>query len=389
MSDLANRLFTSDVQDADDAVGASGRFFALVALAIAVVFIIWQFRHAKNAERLAGPLPLGPVGRSAAGSSPSATSCCPSCSSYRSRCGLGSRCAASIGPGAGVVVVWWVLYVAGSVLVAVGRLMHPSNEDVNVFNLSGKADQFATADRVMAVGLLVMIAAAIAGLLMVRQLSERQARALSRPCERSRRTSNRRTQAQPQPYQQPQAPPPPPAAPPQPAPAAAVPAASDIAPARDFELLESRPGDPAELDGRDQQRMGGDDAHGEAVAAGALARELAAVAQRAARFRSVASPPSSPPSAARARRPARRGRAAAAPRRRSRRACRARPRRRRHDPRRGWRRRRRSRPTGPRRRPTPTRTRAFQAASVLGGTEAVARQAIGLRPRSVRTARST
>jgi len=224
MSDLANRLFTSDVQDADDAVGASGGFFALVALALAVVFIIWQYRHAKNAERLAGSLPLGPGWAIGGWFIPIGNFVLPQLQLYRSAAASDPDAPPRSGRAPGVVIAWWVLYVAGSALVAVGRLMHPSNEDVNVFNLRDKADQFATADRIVAVGMLVMIAAAIAGLLMVRQLSERQARALSRPPAQPpyQQPPQPQPYAQPQPYGQPQPQPsyqppqypPPPTAPP-------------------------------------------------------------------------------------------------------------------------------------------------------------------------------
>ena len=60
MSDLPQRLFTTDVQDADDAVGAGVGFFGLVALAIAVVFIIWQFRHREERRAAGRPVATRP-----------------------------------------------------------------------------------------------------------------------------------------------------------------------------------------------------------------------------------------------------------------------------------------------------------------------------------------
>ena len=65
-------------------------------------------------------------------------------------------------------------------LFSIGRLMHPYDNEVTAFNFQDKADQFANADRVMAIGLLLMIPAAAAALFMVRQLSDRQAAALRR-----------------------------------------------------------------------------------------------------------------------------------------------------------------------------------------------------------------
>jgi Domain of unknown function (DUF4328) len=197
MSDLPNRLFTSDVQDADDAVGAGVGFFVIVSVATGIVFVIWQFRHAKNAERLAGRLPLSAGWAIGGWFIPVGNYVLPELQLYRSAAASDPDSPPPNGKAPGIVLWWWVLFAAAGLLFLIGRLLHPSDSDVNLFNLQDKADQFATADRIMAIGLLLMIPAAVVALVMVRQLSDRQATAL------------RRAPAPPYPPQQPYPPPPP------------------------------------------------------------------------------------------------------------------------------------------------------------------------------------
>jgi hypothetical protein len=231
MDDISNRLFTNDIQDADDAVGAAAGFFLLAALAIAVVFIIWQYRHAKNAERLAGSLPLGPGWAIGGWFIPLGNYVLPELQLYRAAAASDPDAPPRSGRAPGVVIVWWVLFAAAGLLAGVGRAIHPSDSDVTLRNLTDKADQFATADRVAGIGLLLMIPAAIAAIVMVRQLTARQEVALSRapsatPYQQPYQQGYQQPYQQPQPWQpppQPQAPqpwqqPPPPPAPPPPAP---------------------------------------------------------------------------------------------------------------------------------------------------------------------------
>jgi len=53
VDDLSNATF-QDVKDADDTVSGSVALFGVALLATGVVWIIWQFRYAKNAETLRG-----------------------------------------------------------------------------------------------------------------------------------------------------------------------------------------------------------------------------------------------------------------------------------------------------------------------------------------------
>ena len=135
MSDLPNRLFTSDVQDADDAVGGGVGFFVIVLVATGIVFIIWQFRHAKNAERLAGRLPL-PAGWAIGGwFIPVGNYVLPELQLYRSAAASDPNAPPPNGKAPGIVLWWWVLFAAAGLLFLIGRLLHPSDSDVNLFNL--------------------------------------------------------------------------------------------------------------------------------------------------------------------------------------------------------------------------------------------------------------
>jgi hypothetical protein len=229
MADLANRLFTTDVQDADDAVGAGVGSFVFVMIATAVVFMIWQFRHAKNAEQLAGRQSLSAGWAIGGWFIPAGNFVLPELQLLRSAAASDPDTPPPNGRAPGIVVAWWILFGLAGLLFLIGRVLHPSNSEVTVANLQDKADQFAAADRIMAVGLLLMIPAAIAAVLMVRQLTERQALALQRsPAQPSYQQPPQSFYPQPQqpyypqpqqPYYQPRMQPrpwyPPPAPPPQ------------------------------------------------------------------------------------------------------------------------------------------------------------------------------
>lgn len=162
-----------DLRDADDLVAATAGFQLLALIPTIVLWLIWQYRHAKNAQALGarglGPgwaiggwfipvanLVLGPLqlSQSAKASDPDAP------------------------PGQGtlpaVVVLWWVLFALQSVLSAVAGVGF--DDEGSGF---GDVEEFQAADRLGAVGSLIAVAAAVAAILVVRRLSDRQRRALT------------------------------------------------------------------------------------------------------------------------------------------------------------------------------------------------------------------
>jgi hypothetical protein len=187
VSDLSDNVFHSfsDIKDADDAVSGTATAFSFAFIATGVVFIIWQFRHAKNAERIAGRLSLSAGWAIGGWFIPAGNLVLPQLQLYRASAASDPDRGPGATPGSGrapgVVLVWWVLFAVASALLSLGRIMRPSDNDiVTAGSLSDTADRFANADRMLAIGLLLMIPAAIAAVLMVRQLTERQAVALGR-----------------------------------------------------------------------------------------------------------------------------------------------------------------------------------------------------------------
>ncbi len=156
-----------DVHDADNAVGGAVGTFLVLFLTCAVLFIIWQYRHAQNAERLAGSISPGPGWAIGGWFIPFANYVVPELQLYRS--------AAVSTNQLGIVVGWWVTYAAGAIVYAIGRGVHPSDSSITTFNASDKIDQFASADRIMAAGFLVLALAAVLAAVMVWRLTQAQA----------------------------------------------------------------------------------------------------------------------------------------------------------------------------------------------------------------------
>jgi hypothetical protein len=165
---------------ADDRVAAASSVYGLCCIALAVLWIIWQFRHAKNAELLGQRDGLGagwaiggwfiPIGNfflpvmqlrhSAKASDPDAP------------------------PGRGrvpaVVSIWWATWLvqlaiglaSGSYAVGVGT------NNRQAFDTT--PTDLRRIDRMNGVALLINVVAAILAILVVRTLTERQQRALRR-----------------------------------------------------------------------------------------------------------------------------------------------------------------------------------------------------------------
>jgi hypothetical protein len=210
--DFANFPSFSDIKTADDQVTAGVGLLQFGLLATGIVWIVWQFRHAKNAQILRGTYGLAPGWAIGGWFIPLGNLVIPQLQLFQAAKASdpdlppGQPAAAGRAPTS--VAVWWVLYDLAGILFAVGAISRPSKSDLD-FDI----DRFVNADRLSAFASLLYVAAAVLAIVVVRALNDRQARALAGHIPQ-----------QPQPYQQPAppptqqwsppAPPPPPAAPP-------------------------------------------------------------------------------------------------------------------------------------------------------------------------------
>jgi hypothetical protein len=162
-----------EANDADNAVAATSVVFVATILASGVVWLIWQFRHAKNARLLGqrggltpgwaiggwfipcASLVLGPlqIHQAAKASDPD-----------------------SVGDGEAppIVVLWWVLMVVSWIA---GSVSNRFGDDEVVDDLSD-VERFQSSDRTAAFVALLFIATAVTAIVMIRTLTARQHRAL-------------------------------------------------------------------------------------------------------------------------------------------------------------------------------------------------------------------
>ena len=168
-----------DVKDADDTVGGAVALFMITALATGVVWIIWQFRVAKNAELLRGPQGL-PSGWAIGGwFVPFGNFALPQLqllqAARASDPDLPQGQPAAAGRAPSTIVAWWVVFDVAWLLFWIGRVTRPNEHE-----LVGSIDDFIRADRISGVSALVFVAAGILGILVVRACTDRQTRALER-----------------------------------------------------------------------------------------------------------------------------------------------------------------------------------------------------------------
>ena len=213
LDDLANKTI-QDVEDADDFVGAANGFFSLMSIATAVVWIIWQFRHAKNAVALRGPTGLAPGWAIGGWFIPVGNLVLPQMqlmqAAKASDPDLAPGQPTANGRAPGALIAWWVLLVLAAVMnFGASVVRGPGSDDFDF-----DPDNFMQGDRIAAFAMMVFIAAAIAGIFLVKELSDRQARAMGVAGGGQAAPSQYQQAHQPpqQQWQQP-APPPPPAQP--------------------------------------------------------------------------------------------------------------------------------------------------------------------------------
>ena len=182
---IANSASPADLRAADDAVVSLLTVNFLVTVATGVLFMIWQYRLAQNAELLRrdrlsfGPgwaiggwfipfanfvLPYLQLRQSARASDPDL----PPGESFRN------------GRVPGIVTAWTVLFIASTALMAVGIGMRGQPEDARyqAHPVREFGEAFASGDRVAGLSMLVSVAAAIVAILMVRTVTARQDKAI-------------------------------------------------------------------------------------------------------------------------------------------------------------------------------------------------------------------
>jgi hypothetical protein len=175
---LAGRMPEAGAVDAaDNFVLATVVPYFLLFVAIVVVFIVWQFRHARNARLLGSRRKLGPGWAIGGWFIPLANTVLPAmqmfgASKHSDNDGVGIRYEG--GRGAPIVVWWAIVFAIAGVVESAALGMAP---DENVYGDLYVSD-LAASDRLEAASDLVFIVAAVLAIVMVRTLTARQERAL-------------------------------------------------------------------------------------------------------------------------------------------------------------------------------------------------------------------
>ena len=160
-----------ELQGADDGAAAGAGFFLLSFVATGILWIVWQYRHAKNARALGQTDGLAPGWAIGGWFIPLANWILP---------GLQLKQAAEASDPTGarkappIVIVWWILWAIGG--FASFSTRNSGNEEIASVD---DIESFRTGDQLAAVGMLVVIAAALVAVVMVRSLSQRQHQAFA------------------------------------------------------------------------------------------------------------------------------------------------------------------------------------------------------------------
>ena len=180
--DDTNRLVFNlqEVSDADDTVSGAVALFMLGLLATGVVWIIWQFRYAKNAEVLRGSYGL-PSGWAIGGwFVPFGNFALPQLqllqAARASDPDLAYGQPAAAGRPPSTLVPWWVVFDLAWLFFFFGRGTRPGDNELTSLN---ELDKFVRADRISGVAALVFMGAGLLAVLVVRSCTDRQTRALA------------------------------------------------------------------------------------------------------------------------------------------------------------------------------------------------------------------
>ena len=167
-----------DILDADDFVAGTTALHALGAVALVVVLIVWQWRHAKNAEVLGVRGGLGSPGWAIGGwFIPVANFALPGMQMFRSSKGsdIEARRVGRPPKGAGIIIAWAIVFAIAVLMLASSNAFNNTDDEGNLIVESTQdVEDAASRDRTAAAGYLVMVAAAVLGIVMVRSLTKRQ-----------------------------------------------------------------------------------------------------------------------------------------------------------------------------------------------------------------------
>jgi hypothetical protein len=167
-----------DVLDADDFVAGTTVMHAFGALALVVVMIVWQWRHAKNAEALGVRGGLGSPGWAIGGwFIPVANLVLPGMQMFRSSKGsdIEARRAGRPPKGAGIIIAWAIVFaIAVSMLFSSNAFNDTDDEGNLIIESTQDMEDAASRDHTAAAGYVVMAVAAVLGIVMVRTLTKRQ-----------------------------------------------------------------------------------------------------------------------------------------------------------------------------------------------------------------------
>jgi hypothetical protein len=177
--DDVNRLNLSDAEAKDDAVRSGIGFFFLMFVIVGVLWLIGQFRHAKNAERLRGSLGLGPGWAIGGWFIPFGNFVLPGMQLHQAA----KASDPDLPPGRpwkegrsqALVLVWALVFDLSALCFSIGSSTRPSTDEL-VLGTKDFSD-FANADRAAAFGMFGYALAAVIAVFMVRTLAERQERA--------------------------------------------------------------------------------------------------------------------------------------------------------------------------------------------------------------------
>lgn len=165
-----------DVQDADDLASGTAGLYALALIATIVLWLIWQYRHAKNAEVLGKRDGLGAGWAIGGWFIPLANFVLGPLQLAQSAKWSDPDAPPGQGRVPGIVVAWWVLWV-GQSLVGFGSGRFGFQDDLGG---TTDLDEFRSADQLGSFGAVVTAAAAVVAIVMVNQLARRQRDALAR-----------------------------------------------------------------------------------------------------------------------------------------------------------------------------------------------------------------